>query len=113
GRVLVEEFVDPSTPSKFNIPPGETYQTTCRPRERVFINEVLVRDFVLVSLEVALHWVPVKERATIAGSRAYQLDPVGKELWPSHEVVLVLKNDTDKSLPGRRVSFEEERLRDV
>ncbi len=102
-RVVVEDLVDLP-----DVPPGETYTTTCRPTAPVILSEVLVRDFALDKLVVGILGVTTKERASIVGTRAYRLERQAL-VMPSMDVSVVLRNETDRPLRVRQASFEEER----
>jgi hypothetical protein len=100
-RVIVEEHVD----SLGDVLPGNTYLTTSRPQhDPLFFAEILVRDFALVELRVGNKLITTKERATVAGSRAYWVEPVA-EVSMSQDVSIVLRNDTDRPLRVRQVEF--------
>ena len=102
-RVIVEECVDLP-----HVPPGETYATTCRPDEPILFLEFLVRDFCLVQLIVGALGMATKERATVGGSRTYQLERQ-MLVTQSMDISLTLRNDTDRPLPVRQARFEEDR----
>jgi len=105
-RVIVEETVDLP-----HVPPGEQYQTTCRPHEPLFFEEILVRDFTLDSLLIGSVAITIHEHAShVPGTRAYRLETW--QLLPlatGTDVLLNLRNATDRPLPVRQAAFEESR----
>lgn len=104
GRLLVQNFVD--SPSAV-VPPGGTYQTTCRPRDQVLLSEILIRYFTLTELYVGNHFVKVKENTTIGDTREYLVEPAGINVQASVDVRIILRNDTDRSQLAREANFEE------
>jgi len=105
-RVIVEETVDLP-----HVPPGEAYQTTCRPHESLFFEEILVRDFTLDSLLIRNVAITIQEHAShIPGTRTYRLETWQRmPLAPGTDVLLNLRNATDRPLPVRQATFEEKR----
>lgn len=102
-RVVVEECVDLP-----HVPAGEGYTTSCRPHEPVLLCELSVRDFSLVQLIVGTLGMATNESTTAVGTRAYVLERQ-MLVFPSMDISIVLRNDTDRPLPVRQARFEEER----
>lgn len=105
-RVIVEETVDLP-----HVPPGEIYQTTCRPHEQLVFEEVLVRDFTMDSLLINNVAVTFHEHAShTPGTRAYRFERWQRlPIAPGTNVLLNLRNATDRPLPVRQAIFEENR----
>jgi hypothetical protein len=106
-RVIVEECVDMAF-----VPPGESYQTTCRPYEPIILGTVIVRDFVLDACRVGNVSMKFHEHdSPVFGTRAYGLEhPLRHHLAsaaPSMEIMLTLRNASERPLPVRQAAIEE------
>lgn len=104
GRILVDVLVD--SPG-MDVPPGDTYQTVCCPREPLLISEILVRYFTLTELYVGNYSIKTRESRIIGDTRAYHVEPAGIDVSAAVYVRLVLKNSTDQTLRARQANFEE------
>lgn len=114
GRIIMEELVhaEMRLDGAYQVPPGGTYRTTCRPNDHLRLSEILVYDFTLAELYVDHSFVSTALRADDRDrgdltAHLYRLRPSAVVVPTASEVELHLKNTTNRSLPAREAHFEE------